>query len=98
MTFKLATVSHDLVKYLHTCVCNLLDSWLCCQIFYTSFLLEKGRSDSQMSLLTRKKIEKTAVRCPECGRPMSKLCVDSRFWNCERCNRDFEQSRFLSRF
>jgi len=48
-------------------------------------------------LLMKKGAQSIALRCPECRRAMSKLCADSKFWNCESCNRDFEESPFISK-
>jgi len=48
--------------------------------------------------LTPKGVESTALRCPYCKRPMSKLTENSKFWHCECCNSDFEESPFLNKF
>ena len=52
-----------------------------------------------MAMFIRKNVELAAkLRCPSCRTPMSKLCEGSRFWHCDRCDRDIEESPFINKF
>jgi len=49
-----------------------------------------------MNLVTKGE-ETTALRCPYCKRPMSRLYDNSKYWNCASCSSTFDEGSFINK-